>query len=145
MELLYSHAQKISKKFNGVVSSWKALQIYAPILLSLLSRLSSESLTALEIPNDMLQIIQDLILDLRVRCIIVTLQHTAEGKRRLQVSLLTVFFGFFCLWLGWTMFWKTTMFVADIVVVVDSSDFCNISQELLKYFTLLTEMSESFP
>ncbi|OXB84590.1 UNVERIFIED_CONTAM: hypothetical protein H355_008066 [Colinus virginianus] len=41
-------------------------------------RLCSESLTALEIPNDMLQIIQDLILDLRVRCIIVTLQHTAE-------------------------------------------------------------------
>ncbi|KFM07478.1 Exocyst complex component 2 [Aptenodytes forsteri] len=41
-------------------------------------RLSSESLTALEIPNDMLQIIQDLILDLRVRCIMVTLQHTAE-------------------------------------------------------------------
>ncbi|XP_046767384.1 exocyst complex component 2 isoform X2 [Gallus gallus] len=46
-------------------------------------RLSSESLTALEIPNDMLQIIQDLILDLRVRCIIVTLQHTAEDIKRL--------------------------------------------------------------
>ncbi|XP_009277510.1 PREDICTED: exocyst complex component 2 [Aptenodytes forsteri] len=49
-------------------------------------RLSSESLTALEIPNDMLQIIQDLILDLRVRCIMVTLQHTAEGNKRLQPS-----------------------------------------------------------
>ncbi|NWX02288.1 EXOC2 protein, partial [Caloenas nicobarica] len=46
-------------------------------------RLSSESLIALEIPNDMLQIIQDLILDLRVRCIIVTLQHTAEDIKRL--------------------------------------------------------------
>ncbi|OXB60555.1 hypothetical protein ASZ78_006139 [Callipepla squamata] len=46
-------------------------------------RLCSESLTALEIPNDMLQIIQDLILDLRVRCIIVTLQHTAEDIKRL--------------------------------------------------------------
>ncbi|NXJ37551.1 EXOC2 protein, partial [Ciconia maguari] len=46
-------------------------------------RLSSESLTALEIPNDMLQIIQDLILDLRVRCIIVTLQHTFCHIKRL--------------------------------------------------------------
>ncbi|CAI9562316.1 unnamed protein product, partial [Staurois parvus] len=46
-------------------------------------RLSYESLTALEIPNDMLQSIQDLILDLRVRCVIVTLQHTAEEVKRL--------------------------------------------------------------
>ncbi|XP_006022270.1 exocyst complex component 2 isoform X1 [Alligator sinensis] len=46
-------------------------------------RLTYESLTALEIPNDMLQIIQDLILDLRVRCIMVTLQHTAEDVKRL--------------------------------------------------------------
>uniref|UniRef100_A0A674J8J0 Exocyst complex component 2 n=1 Tax=Terrapene triunguis TaxID=2587831 RepID=A0A674J8J0_9SAUR len=46
-------------------------------------RLSYESLTALEIPNDMLHIIQDLILDLRVRCIMVTLQHTAEDVKRL--------------------------------------------------------------
>ncbi|XP_019398041.1 PREDICTED: exocyst complex component 2 [Crocodylus porosus] len=46
-------------------------------------RLSYESLTALEIPNDMLQIIQDLILDLRMRCIMVTLQHTAEDVKRL--------------------------------------------------------------
>ncbi|XP_012872061.1 PREDICTED: exocyst complex component 2 [Dipodomys ordii] len=46
-------------------------------------RLTYESLTALEIPNDMLQIIQDLILDLRVRCIMVTLQHTAEEIKRL--------------------------------------------------------------
>nr|XP_032654305.1 exocyst complex component 2 isoform X2 [Chelonoidis abingdonii] len=46
-------------------------------------RLSYESLTALEIPNDMLHIIQDLILDLRVHCIMVTLQHTAEDVKRL--------------------------------------------------------------
>lgn len=43
------------------------------------SRLTYESLSALEIPSDMLQAIQDLILDLRVRCVMVTLQHTAEG------------------------------------------------------------------
>ncbi|XP_030066811.1 exocyst complex component 2 [Microcaecilia unicolor] len=46
-------------------------------------RLSYESLSALEIPNDMLQTIQDLILDLRVRCIMVTLEHTAEEVKRL--------------------------------------------------------------
>ncbi|XP_036744561.2 exocyst complex component 2 isoform X1 [Manis pentadactyla] len=46
-------------------------------------RLTYESLTALEIPNDMLQTIQDLILDLRVHCVIVTLQHTAEEVKRL--------------------------------------------------------------
>uniref|UniRef100_A0A2K6RE43 Exocyst complex component 2 n=1 Tax=Rhinopithecus roxellana TaxID=61622 RepID=A0A2K6RE43_RHIRO len=46
-------------------------------------RLTHESLTALEIPNDLLQTIQDLILDLRVRCVMVTLQHTAEEIKRL--------------------------------------------------------------
>ncbi|KAF6344494.1 exocyst complex component 2 [Rhinolophus ferrumequinum] len=46
-------------------------------------RLTYESLTALEIPNDMLQTIQDLILDLRVRCVMVTLQSTAEEIKRL--------------------------------------------------------------
>uniref|UniRef100_A0A8C9AZW0 Exocyst complex component 2 n=1 Tax=Prolemur simus TaxID=1328070 RepID=A0A8C9AZW0_PROSS len=46
-------------------------------------RLTYESLTALEIPNDMLQAIQDLILDLRVRCVMVTLQHTAEEIKKL--------------------------------------------------------------
>ncbi|XP_053528527.1 exocyst complex component 2 isoform X2 [Artibeus jamaicensis] len=46
-------------------------------------RLTYESLTALEIPNDMLQTIQDLILDLRVHCMMVTLQHTAEEVKRL--------------------------------------------------------------
>lgn len=45
-------------------------------------RLTHESLTALEIPNDLLQTIQDLVLDLRVRCVMVTLQHTAEGVFR---------------------------------------------------------------
>ncbi|XP_029800116.1 exocyst complex component 2 isoform X2 [Suricata suricatta] len=46
-------------------------------------RLTYESLTALEIPNDILQTIQDLILDLRVRCVMITLQHTAEEIKRL--------------------------------------------------------------
>ncbi|KAM9308773.1 exocyst complex component 2 [Gastrophryne carolinensis] len=46
-------------------------------------RVAYESLTALEIPNDVLQSIQDLILDLRVRCVMVTLQHTAEEVKRL--------------------------------------------------------------
>nr|XP_045245797.1 LOW QUALITY PROTEIN: exocyst complex component 2-like [Macaca fascicularis] len=46
-------------------------------------RFTHESLTALEIPNDLLQTIQDLILDLRVRCVMVTLQHTAEEIKRL--------------------------------------------------------------
>ncbi|XP_010816896.1 exocyst complex component 2 isoform X2 [Bos taurus] len=46
-------------------------------------RLTYESLAALEIPNDLLQTIQDLVLDLRVRCVLVTLQHTAEDIKRL--------------------------------------------------------------
>ncbi|XP_055426422.1 exocyst complex component 2 isoform X6 [Bubalus kerabau] len=46
-------------------------------------RLTYESLAALEIPNDLLQTIQDLILDLRVRCVVVTLQRTAEDIKRL--------------------------------------------------------------
>ncbi|KAI5090576.1 exocyst complex component 2, partial [Silurus meridionalis] len=43
-------------------------------------RLSHEALSALEIPNDLLQVIQDLLLDLRMHCLLITLQHTAEGK-----------------------------------------------------------------
>uniref|UniRef100_A0A4W4FDZ1 Exocyst complex component 2 n=1 Tax=Electrophorus electricus TaxID=8005 RepID=A0A4W4FDZ1_ELEEL len=46
-------------------------------------RLSHEALSALEIPNDLLQVIQDLLLDLRVHCLLVTLQHTAEDVKRL--------------------------------------------------------------
>ncbi|XP_069586851.1 exocyst complex component 2 isoform X1 [Ranitomeya imitator] len=42
-----------------------------------------ESLTALEIPNDILQSIQDLILELRETCVKVTLQHTAEEVKKL--------------------------------------------------------------
>uniref|UniRef100_A0A8C9VE26 Exocyst complex component 2 n=1 Tax=Scleropages formosus TaxID=113540 RepID=A0A8C9VE26_SCLFO len=37
-------------------------------------RVSHEALAALEIPNDLLQVIQDLLLDLRVHCLLVTLQ-----------------------------------------------------------------------
>ncbi|XP_076849244.1 exocyst complex component 2 [Brachyhypopomus gauderio] len=46
-------------------------------------RLSHEALSALEIPNDLLQVIQDLLLDLRVHCLLVTLQLTAEDVKRL--------------------------------------------------------------
>ncbi|XP_062280491.1 exocyst complex component 2 [Scomber scombrus] len=42
-----------------------------------------EALSALEIPNDLLQVLQDLLLDLRVQCLIVTLLHTAEDVKRL--------------------------------------------------------------
>ncbi|XP_063056714.1 exocyst complex component 2 [Engraulis encrasicolus] len=46
-------------------------------------RLCHEALSALEIPNDLLQVIQDLLLELRVHCLLTTLQHTTEDVRRL--------------------------------------------------------------
>ncbi|XP_039609362.1 exocyst complex component 2 isoform X1 [Polypterus senegalus] len=46
-------------------------------------RSSYEALAALEIPNDLLQVIQDLILDLRIRCLMVTLQQTTEDVKSL--------------------------------------------------------------
>ncbi|GCB73898.1 hypothetical protein scyTo_0002980 [Scyliorhinus torazame] len=46
-------------------------------------RLNYESLTILEIPNDLLQAIQELILDLRVHCLVITLQQTADDVKRL--------------------------------------------------------------
>ena len=49
------------------------------VSLCLPHRLTYDSLAALEIPSDLLQTIQDLVLDLRVRCVVATLQHTAEG------------------------------------------------------------------
>ncbi|CAJ1061199.1 exocyst complex component 2 isoform X1 [Xyrichtys novacula] len=42
-----------------------------------------DALSALEIPNDLLQVIQDLLLDLRVHCLMVTLLHTTEDVKRL--------------------------------------------------------------
>lgn len=42
-----------------------------------------EALSALEIPNDLLQVIQDLLLELRVHCLMVTLLHTTEDVKRL--------------------------------------------------------------
>uniref|UniRef100_A0A674NA45 Exocyst complex component 2 n=1 Tax=Takifugu rubripes TaxID=31033 RepID=A0A674NA45_TAKRU len=42
-----------------------------------------EALSTLEIPNDLLQVIQDLLLDLRVHCLMVTLVHTTEDVKRL--------------------------------------------------------------
>lgn len=54
------------------------------IPLNSLSCLSSrgchDALSALEIPNDLLQVIQDLLLELRVHCLMVTLLHTTEGE-----------------------------------------------------------------
>ncbi|XP_051511164.1 exocyst complex component 2-like [Myxocyprinus asiaticus] len=46
-------------------------------------RLSHEALSALEIPNDLLQVIHDLLQDLRVHCLLITLQHTEEDVKRL--------------------------------------------------------------
>ncbi|XP_045905682.1 exocyst complex component 2 isoform X2 [Micropterus dolomieu] len=42
-----------------------------------------EALSALEIPNDLLQVIQDLLLELRVHCLMVTLLHTTEDVKTL--------------------------------------------------------------
>uniref|UniRef100_A0AAQ5ZSN8 Exocyst complex component 2 n=1 Tax=Amphiprion ocellaris TaxID=80972 RepID=A0AAQ5ZSN8_AMPOC len=42
-----------------------------------------DALSALEIPNDLLQVIQDLLLELRVHCLMVTLLHTTEDVKRL--------------------------------------------------------------
>ncbi|KAM7387751.1 hypothetical protein PAMP_023970 [Pampus punctatissimus] len=42
-----------------------------------------EALSALEIPNDLLQVIQDLLFELRVHCLMVTLVHTTDDVKRL--------------------------------------------------------------
>uniref|UniRef100_A0A7N8XFV3 Exocyst complex component 2 n=1 Tax=Mastacembelus armatus TaxID=205130 RepID=A0A7N8XFV3_9TELE len=42
-----------------------------------------DALSALEIPNDLLQVIQDLLLELRVHCLMMTLLHTTEDVKRL--------------------------------------------------------------
>lgn len=44
------------------------------------SRGCHDALATLEIPNDLLQVIQDLLLDLRVHCLFVSLQQTTEGE-----------------------------------------------------------------
>ncbi|CAL8309234.1 unnamed protein product [Lota lota] len=46
-------------------------------------RCCHDALATLEIPNDLLQVIQDLLLDLRVHCLLVTLQHTTEDVKKL--------------------------------------------------------------
>ncbi|KAK1897212.1 hypothetical protein KUDE01_016749, partial [Dissostichus eleginoides] len=46
-------------------------------------RACHEAMSALEIPNDLLQVIQDLLLELRVHCLMVTLLHTTEDVKRL--------------------------------------------------------------
>uniref|UniRef100_A0A673VSM9 Exocyst complex component 2 n=1 Tax=Salmo trutta TaxID=8032 RepID=A0A673VSM9_SALTR len=45
-------------------------------------RVIFEALVALEIPNDLLQVIQDLLLELRHHCLLVTLHHTADDVKR---------------------------------------------------------------
>uniref|UniRef100_A0A4W5N8Z1 Exocyst complex component 2 n=1 Tax=Hucho hucho TaxID=62062 RepID=A0A4W5N8Z1_9TELE len=45
-------------------------------------RIIFEALVALEIPNDLLQVIQDLLLELRHHCLLVTLHHTADDVKR---------------------------------------------------------------
>ncbi|XP_077440554.1 exocyst complex component 2 [Vanacampus margaritifer] len=42
-----------------------------------------DALSALEIPNDLLQVIQDLLLDLKVHCLMVTLLHATNDVRSL--------------------------------------------------------------
>ncbi|CAL9695491.1 unnamed protein product [Knipowitschia caucasica] len=42
-----------------------------------------EALSMLEIPNDLLQVLQDLLVDLRVQCLVVTLLTTTEDIKRL--------------------------------------------------------------
>ncbi|XP_032381778.1 exocyst complex component 2 [Etheostoma spectabile] len=46
-------------------------------------RACHEALSALEIPNDLLQVIQDLLLELRVHCLMVTLLHATEDVKTL--------------------------------------------------------------
>ncbi|XP_059923558.1 exocyst complex component 2 [Gadus macrocephalus] len=46
-------------------------------------RCCHDALATLEIPNDLLQVIQDLLLDLRVHCLLVSLQHTTEDVKKL--------------------------------------------------------------
>lgn len=52
--------------------------------VAVLLRACHEALSALEIPNDLLQVIQDLLLDLRVHCLMVTLLHTTEGQHTMR-------------------------------------------------------------
>nr|XP_040039883.1 LOW QUALITY PROTEIN: exocyst complex component 2 [Gasterosteus aculeatus aculeatus] len=46
-------------------------------------RACHEALSTLEIPNDLLQVIQDLLLELRVHCLMVTLLHTTDDVKGL--------------------------------------------------------------
>lgn len=71
--------------YTGILDFTPAVPFNDPTPLSLsVSPLSSrgchEALSALEIPNDLLQVIQDLLLELRVHCLMVTLLHTTEGE-----------------------------------------------------------------
>uniref|UniRef100_A0A672RW32 Exocyst complex component 2 n=1 Tax=Sinocyclocheilus grahami TaxID=75366 RepID=A0A672RW32_SINGR len=67
--------------YKDLYSSFPLFSNKADLIFSL--RLSHEALSALEIPNDLLQVIQDLLQDLRVHCLLTTLQHTEEDVKRL--------------------------------------------------------------
>lgn len=54
--------------------------VWIVMLLFIVTRGCHEALSALEIPNDLLQVISDLLLDLRVHCLMMTLLHTTEGE-----------------------------------------------------------------
>lgn len=58
--------------------TWLHLAVTPP--MPLFPRGCHEALSALEIPNDLLQVIQDLLLELRVHCLMVTLLHTTDGE-----------------------------------------------------------------
>uniref|UniRef100_A0A672RVQ5 Exocyst complex component 2 n=1 Tax=Sinocyclocheilus grahami TaxID=75366 RepID=A0A672RVQ5_SINGR len=79
--------RKAWQKFWSILSSkdlYSSFPLFsnkADLIFSL--RLSHEALSALEIPNDLLQVIQDLLQDLRVHCLLTTLQHTEEDVKRL--------------------------------------------------------------
>lgn len=67
------------------------LSLFLCCLSCLSSRGCHEALSALEIPNDLLQVIQDLLLELRVHCLMVTLLQTTEGEggwKRVSVGLI---------------------------------------------------------
>ncbi|XP_008335141.1 exocyst complex component 2 [Cynoglossus semilaevis] len=76
----------LSREEMSSYGCWKnKTEITGPWLTQIIHNVRSchEALSAMEIPNDLLQVIQDLLLELRVHCLIVTLLHTAEDVKRL--------------------------------------------------------------
>lgn len=83
------HTVRLEKDSVGIFGFLSALKTFNDSPLSpVLLRACHEALSALEIPNDLLQVIQDLLLDLRVHCLMVTLVHTTEGEQGSNQQLL---------------------------------------------------------